>query len=72
MSNLHWTPANACYPSFDENGNSREVLVQTKRGENFVTYCYRYKQWKTKEYAYEWYSYGTGGRRMKVMSSVIA
>ena len=52
---------------------SKEVLIQTKRGERFVTYCrkevYENKKWNDE---IEWFSYGTGGRRMKVMSKVIA
>lgn len=72
MSDLRWAPTNVGYPAFDDKGNSQEVLIQTKRGENFIAYCHKYKHWKTNEYIYEWYSYGTGGRRMKVMSSVIA
>ena len=46
------------------------VLVQTKKGDNFVAKC-RKELWN-KETTYEWYSYGTGGRRMKVMSKVVA
>lgn len=52
---------------------SKEVLIQTKRGERFVAYCrkevYENKKWNDE---IEWFSYGTGGRRMKVMSKVIA
>lgn len=44
------------------------VLVQTKDGRMFVAKR-KYISWYEK---YEWYSYGTGGRRMKVMSKVVA
>lgn len=72
MSNLNWISVESSYPEFDEKGYSKRVLVETKRGENFVAYCSRGKHWETKEYVYDWYTNGTGGRRMKVMSSVIA
>lgn len=52
---------------------SKEVLIQTKRGERFVAYCrkemYANKEWKDEVY---WFEYGTGGRKMKVISKVIA
>lgn len=52
---------------------SKEVLIQTKRGERFVAYCrkemYAKKEWKDEVY---WFAYGTGGRKMKVISKVIA
>lgn len=52
---------------------SKEVLIQTKRGERFVAYCikemYANKEWKNEVY---WFAYGTGGRKMKVISKVIA
>ena len=52
---------------------SKEVLIQTKRGERFVAYCrkevYANKKWKDEVY---WFSHGTGGRKMKVMSTVVA
>lgn len=52
---------------------SKEVLIQTKRGERFVAYCrkemYANKEWKDEVY---WFAYGTGGRKMKVISKVIA
>lgn len=52
---------------------SKEVLIQTKRGERFVAYCrkevYKNKKWKDEVY---WFTYGTGGRKMKVMSKVVA
>lgn len=52
---------------------SKEVLIQTKRGERFVAYCrkemYANKEWKDEVYLF---AYGTGGRKMKVISKVIA
>lgn len=52
---------------------SKEVLIQTKRGERFVAYCrkemYANKEWKDEVY---WFAYGTGDRKMKVISKVIA
>lgn len=52
---------------------SKEGLIQTKRGERFVAYCrkemYANKEWKDEVY---WFAYGTGGRKMKVISKVIA
>lgn len=52
---------------------SKEVLIQTKRCERFVAYCrkemYANKEWKDEVY---WFAYGTGGRKMKVISKVIA
>lgn len=44
------------------------VLVQTKDCKMFVAKR-EYSSWREKD---EWYSYGTGGRRMKVMSRVVA
>lgn len=59
--------------NFSSVNRSKEVLIQTKRGERFVAYCekevYANKEWEDK---IEWFAYGTGGRRMKVMSKVIA
>lgn len=46
----------------------KKVLVQTKDGKMFVAER-EYSTWYKKD---EWYSYGTGGRRMKVMSKVVA
>lgn len=52
---------------------SKQVLIQTKRGERFVAHCrkevYENKKWIDEVY---WFAYGTGGRKMKVMSKVIA
>lgn len=52
---------------------SKQVLIQTKRGEWFVAHCrkevYENKKWIDEVY---WFTYGTGGRKMKVISKVIA
>ena len=52
---------------------SKEVLIQTKRGERFVAYCekevYANKRWVDE---IKWFVYGTGGRKMRVMSKVVA
>lgn len=79
MCELNWIPVSERYPKFTKENkhseywitsDSKPVLVQTKKGENFVAKCRR-DLWNN-ETTYEWYSYGTGGRRMKVMSKVIA
>lgn len=52
---------------------SKEVLIQTKRDERFVAYCekevYANKRWVDE---IKWFVYGTGGRKMRVMSKVVA
>lgn len=52
---------------------SQNVLIQTKRDEIYSAYCVKtvYKDMKFKE-KINWYIYGTGGRKMKVMSKVVA
>ena len=52
---------------------SQNVLIQTKRDEIYSAYCVKtvYKDMKFKE-KINWYTYGTGGRKMKVMSKVVA
>lgn len=59
--------------SYNNKYESKNVLIQTKRDEIFSAYYIRttYKNNKYKE-EIEWYTYGTGGRRMKVMSKVVA
>ena len=50
---------------------SDKVLIQTRKGDMFVGNLELYKS----DYfgdEYNWYSYGTGGRRMAVKSKVIA
>lgn len=52
---------------------SEKVLVQTKRDEMFVAYCekekFADKRWDDE---IKWISHGTGGRKMKVVSKVVA
>ena len=56
----------SCKDRMPERGT--KVLVQTKKEEMFVAER-EYSSWYEKD---EWYSYGTGGRRMKVMRRVVA
>lgn len=51
---------------------SQFVLAQTKREELFLCYCEKkeYKDEERKEIC--WYTFGTGGRRMKIKSKVVA
>lgn len=58
--------------SYNNKYKSQNVLIQTKRDEIFSAHCVRttYKNNKYKE-KIEWYTHGTGGRRMKVMSKVV-
>lgn len=56
--------------SFFKKYRSESVLVQTKRGEIFLAVCEKYKEGKRS--CVEWYSFGTQGRKMKVMSKVVA
>lgn len=50
---------------------SKRVLVQTKCGDMFVAYCGKRFFYGGKS-KISWFSYGTGGRKMKVVSKVIA
>lgn len=52
---------------------SKEVLIQTKYGDRFVAYCRKeiYENRKMKD-KIAWFAHGTGGRKMKVMSTVVA
>lgn len=52
---------------------TEKVFVQTKRGEMFVAWCHK-SVWSSKKFndEYLWYTHGTGGRSMTVMSKVIA
>ncbi|MBC5780237.1 DUF551 domain-containing protein [Blautia difficilis] len=59
--------------SFRKEYKSQNVLVQTKRDEIFAAYCVRLTC-NNKKYKEEidWYTHGTGGRKMKIMSKVVA
>lgn len=52
---------------------SKKVLIQTKCGDWFVAYCRKevYENKKMKDNV-AWFAHGTGGRKMKVMSKVVA
>lgn len=50
----------------------QKVLIQTKYGDMFVAHCEKRFYYGGKSYEIKWFSYGTGGRKMKVMSKVIA
>lgn len=52
---------------------SKEVLIQTKRGEMFVAYCEKRTGYsKYSMGVVNWFTHGTGGRKMRVMSKVVA
>lgn len=65
--------AELVYESSFNDYESKNVLIQTKRDEIYSAYCVKrvYKDIKFKE-KINWYTYGTGGRKMKVMSKVVA
>jgi hypothetical protein len=48
---------------------SQFVLAQTKRGELFLSYCEK-SEYKDNEIC--WYTFGTGGRKMRIKSKVVA
>lgn len=52
---------------------TEKVFVQTKRGEIFAAWCHK-KVYISKKFndEYLWYTHGTGGRKMRVMSKVVA
>lgn len=50
--------------------NSEPVIVQTKRGEIFEAFCEK-TEYKTCWNSIAWYTFGTNGRKMKVMSKVV-
>lgn len=59
--------------SFSTKYDSDPVIVQTKRGEIFLAICrkteYTDSMWKD---TIDWHTLGTQGRKMKVMSKVVA
>lgn len=81
LKSTNWTPVCDRLPEFkklDVLGSpdvyrTEKVLVQTKRGETFVAWCHKtvYISKKFND-EYIWYANGTGGRKMKCMSKVIA
>lgn len=78
MSKQNWIPCKERYPEMQlesEWSNSKRYvsdlfLVQTSKKGMFIAECVK-TVIKKGEY-YEWFSYGTGGRKMKVKSKVIA
>lgn len=76
-----WIPVSERLPEFkklDVLGSpdiykTEKVFVQTKRGEMFVAWCHK-TVYTSKIFndEYLWYTHGTGGRKMRVMSKVIA
>lgn len=76
-----WIPVSEGLPEFkkiDVLGSpdiykTEKVFVQTKRGEMFVAWCHK-TVYISKIFSdeYLWYTHGTGGRKMRVMSKVIA
>lgn len=80
MAELNWVPIKNKndYPSLIGFGNpdtncwnSEKVLVQTKNGDMFIA-----EFWQSRYFDGDiesaWYSYGTGGRKMKVKGKVVA
>lgn len=76
-----WIPCSEKFPEFKSLGSTGSidhyethlVLIQTKRGEMFVAWCHK-TVYECEKYDddYYWYSSGTGGRRMRIMSKVVA
>ena len=76
-----WIPVSERLPEFKKSAmlgswdyyETEKVFVQTKRGEMFVAWCHKtvYTSKKFND-EYLWYTRGTGGRKMRVMSKVIA
>lgn len=76
-----WIPVSERLPEFkklDVLGSpdiykTEKVFVQTKRGEMFVAWCHK-TVYTSKIFndEYLWYTHGTGGRKMRVTSKVIA
>ena len=80
MSKDDWISCKGRYPdieltyesSFNNKYTSvKPVLAQTKRGELFVAIYIKTTYRKDYIDEHEWFSYGTGGRRMKIMSKVV-
>ena len=76
-----WIPVSERLPKFKKSAmlgswdyyETEKVFVQTKRGEMFVAWCHK-TVYASKIFndEYLWYTHGTGGRKMRVMSKVIA
>lgn len=62
-----------CDDSFFKVYRSEPVVVQTKRGEVFLAVCKKTECKDNRRWdSVDWYTSGTGGRKMKVMSKVVA
>lgn len=78
LSNKNWISIKKDgLPELEEISNyehkSKNVLIQTKRGEMFVAYCEKRTSYsKYSMGVVNWFTHGTGGRKMKVMSTVVA
>ena len=68
---MNWIPVAERLPEIRSNRFSDEVLVERKYGDHFVARLSRY-QYHDGEVKYNWYSYGTGGRRMCMKGTVVA
>nr|DAF82133.1 MAG TPA: Protein of unknown function (DUF551) [Bacteriophage sp.] len=76
-----WIPVSERLPKFKKSAmlgsldcyETEKVFVQTKRGEMFVAWCHKtvYASKKFND-EYLWYTQGTDGRKMRVMSKVVA
>ena len=76
-----WIPVSEGLPEFkkiDVLGSTdiyktEKVFVQTKRGEMFAAWCHKtvYTS-KIVNDEYLWYTHGTGGIKMRVMSKIVA
>ena len=76
-----WIPVSERLPEFKKSAilgswdyyETEKVFAQTKRGEMFVAWCHK-TVYTSKKFSdeYLWYTQGTGGRKMRVMSKVIA
>jgi hypothetical protein len=80
MSKQNWIPCKERYPEMQlesEWSNAKRyvsdlLLVQTCKNGMFIAECVKIKNVFSQHEYYEWFSYGTGGRKMKVKSKVIA
>ena len=51
---------------------SKLVLVQTNNGQMFIAHFQKWSWFKGRKEELDWYSYGTKGRKMKIMNTVVA
>lgn len=72
-----WIDIKERLPNFNETKNgytfvSDEVIIQTKKGNMFFAICKKSISCIDGKIEYNWYSHGTGGRKMKVIGKVVA